>query len=185
MNRLLSTVFLCPRFWIRVAAVVLFVQGSPLRAEVDQARLDSVKAGFVFNFAKFVEWPLAGSGDSAILKVCSSARNPLGGQLTLLQGRKLQGRSIDVRTRVPVLDWPTCHVLFLPEDNFAEVAVETLALVRVLTISDAPGFAQRGGMIELVTVENRMRFVVNLAAANRSGIRLSGLMLQLAARVIQ
>lgn len=160
----------------------------PWTARADSASEEGAKAGFVYNFVKYTEWPLPAEGAGAApLQICTPGGRPLDGQLALLQGRPLQGREINIRLNVRSGDWEDCHALFLAgEDrNWAAAAVRAAAVTPLLTIGDLPGFAQAGGMIELKTVGNRMRFDVNLAAAQRAGLRLSSQMLKLANQVLQ
>lgn len=156
-------------------------------AQVNVANENSVKASFVFNFARYAEWPARGGASGLPLRICSPSRNPLEGQLVSLDGRQHQGRTVEVRLRALPDDWRTCHVLFLPADEreFVDLAVKALAETPVLLVSDSAEFARRGGTIEVKTVGARIRFEINLAAAQRAGLKLSSHMLRLADRVVQ
>lgn len=160
--------------------------GTPAHAQVNWGDEDSVKASFVRNFAQYADWP-ASVAASPVLRVCSTSQRPLDGHLALLQGRRIHERGIEVVTGVPRSEWTTCHVMFVGGDDAESInaALRDLAASPVLLIGDAPGFAARGGMIGLKRVAQRLRFDVNLAAANRAGIRVSSHVLRLADRVIQ
>ncbi|MEW6292116.1 MAG: YfiR family protein [Pseudomonadota bacterium] len=167
-------------------ALGLFLLAFSLPAPAQsQASVDSIKAGFAYNFVKFTEWPAAAAGGS--LRLCALERNPLDGQFALLQGRHVNNRPIEVRLRVSGGELASCHLLFLAGDDGerSDAALKAVAGLPVLTVSDQPGFAQRGGMIELHEREGRMRFEVNLAAAQSVGLRLSSQMLKLASKVWQ
>lgn len=163
--------------------------GAPavVAAEVP-ARADAVKAAFVLNFAKLVRWPEAPTAPPSF-DVCTTDRAALGGAL----GKVLARRDIDdVPVRVVHLAKPDaevaagCRVLFvaaatLDRDTF-------LALVEdkpVLTVSDAPGFARAGGMIELVVPETKVRFVLNLGAAKKCGLVLGAHLGRMAVDVVE
>ena len=109
------------RLWLRPSAGPLaFVWAlvCALAAPAVQAQMVSeaaVKAGFVFNFIKFTQWP--GQREGAPIRLCAASAQPLDGQLSLLHGRSVGSRPIDVRQGTPVADWRQCDVLFLGEDD--------------------------------------------------------------------
>lgn len=166
---------------------LLLCRGAAATAQDSLASVDGVKAGFLFNFAKFTEWPVASAGETAPLRICAVGRNPLDGQLALLQGRRINNRTVEIRLKVPPGDWPACHLLYLASEDGERVdgVLKATAHTPVLTVGDLPGFAQKGGMIELREMDNRMRFEINLAAARQTGLNLSSQMLKLATRVWQ
>lgn len=156
--------------------------------DVDVANVASVKAAFVLNFIKYTEWPVASSPGASTLRICSPSARPLEGHLALLHGKPLRGgRTIEVRVRVDRRDWPNCQVLYLNAEDadVVDVATRTLGELPVLLVGDSAEFALRGGTIAIRTVGSRMHFDVNLATAQRAGLRLSSHMLRLAGRVIQ
>lgn len=169
--------FLC---WL-----VLSLQAPPASAQANRAAEDAVKAGFIFNFMKYTQWP-AGS-DAQAMSVCATAGRPLDGQLQLLNERSIGNQHLVVHLAVPVAELPRCRAAFFTADPGSDSAkgVRSLEGMPVLTIGDVPGFAQNGGMIELRRVDDRIRFIVNLAAAERAGLRLSSQMLKLAEQVLK
>lgn len=168
----------------RLLLAVLVMSSLAAPAQVDRASEDSVKAGFIYNFAKFAEWPAA--SDEA-LRICALDAHPLDGHLAKLAGRMVHNREIQVIFRIQPPDWRACHVLFVSaaSGERGDMALKALSGLPVLTVGEQPGFAQRDGMIELHVVDNRMRFDVNLAMVQRTGLKLSSQMLKLAARVWQ
>lgn len=168
--------------------VVLLISGSPpVTAQSSQVTTDSLKVGFLYNFAKYTEWPQTSSAAVDQLRFCAVGSAPLSGQLALLHERRIANRPIDVRHRISAAELSTCHVVYLSHDEAerAESILKTLSGTPVLTVSDLPGFARQGGMIELVEMDNRMRFEINLAAARRTGLVMSSQLLKLATRVWQ
>lgn len=146
-----------------------------------------VKAGFVFNFVKFAQWSDIREDNGAPLLICTLGANPLDGQLALLNGRQVRNRVIEIRQRTSAGDWRNCDALYLSDSDAGrmEAVIRSVAGAPVLTIGDLPGFVQAGGMIGLRIEENRMRFDVNLVAAQRAGLKLSSQMLKLAGQVLQ
>ncbi len=166
-------------------ALIVCLAVGPSRAQAISE--EAVKAGFVFNFVKFTQWTGDREGDGRPLNICTPGALPLDGQLALLHGRMVGSRKLVLRSHVAVSDWRTCQVLYLPhaEAGRTETTLQGLGSAQVLTISDQPGFVQAGGMIGLRVEDNRVRFDVNLLAAQRAGLTLSSQMLKLAGQVLQ
>ncbi len=148
---------------------------------------DAVKAGFVYNFVKFTQWAGEREGETRPLDICTPGALPLDGQFALLHGRMVGSRKIALRSYVAPADWRNCQVLYLPdaEAGRTESNLRSLGSAPVLTISDQAGFVQAGGMIGLRVDNNRVRFDVNLLAAQRAGLNLSSQMLKLAGQVLR
>jgi hypothetical protein len=149
-----------------------------------------VKAAFLYNFAKFVEWPsTAFVAPEAPLVFCIIGPNPFDGRLErVVNDRTANGRRIEVREEVAASQTSGCHLVFIPETEGGSVArlVHASASVPstpVLTIGESEGFVEEGGMIQLVVDDGRVRFDINAAAAERQGLRLSSQLLKLARRV--
>ncbi len=145
----------------------------------------AVKAGFVYNFIKFTQWP--GAREGTPIRLCAASSQPLDGQLSLLQGRSMGSRVIDVRTAVPSGEWRQCDVLFLGEGDADRLPLmqQRVAHAPVLTLGDLPGFVDAGGMIGLRVEASRVRFDVHLGSAQQSGLVLNSQMLKLAGKVLQ
>jgi hypothetical protein len=153
-------------------------------AQADSLTEDSFKAGFVFNFIKYVEWPKAKAGNG--LLVCRLSTQTLSGKLESLQGRQVQGREIRVSTTTRPGDWRNCAVLFIAaaEAQHIDAVLRATAQHPVLTISDAPGFVQAGGIIGLKLRAGRIAFDINHGAARQAGLNLSSQLLKLADEVL-
>jgi len=145
----------------------------------------AVKAALVFSFAKFTDWPVLAPG--VPLAACVVGDDGIAAALTeTVRGQSINGHLMEVRRPQNNAGWSDCHLLFIadlqvPQDAAALAAIRALP---VLTVSDRKDFAQSSGMIELYVEEKRMRFAINILAAERSGLRLSSRLLSLA-RVIR
>jgi uncharacterized protein DUF4154 len=175
---------------LRLAAIVLALS-TPLvgYAEPRLALEYQVKAGFLYNFVKFVDWPASAfppTGDAVIIGVIGE--DPFGEILDqVLQGKTCcHDRKLVVR-RLQRLEHVTeCHVLFISASEEARLP-EILRLLDgagVLTVGDIEGFAERGGMIGFHRESNKLRFEINADAASRAGLTISSQLLKLATRVI-
>lgn len=144
----------------------------------------SVKAAFLFNFAKFVEWPDAAFRDHpTTTHFCIFGSDPFGPSLQ----RTLEGKVISARRAVALhptslADLTQCQLLFLAASEtsrLSEVADAT-AGQPVLLVGEAPGFNRQGGMINFVLDSGFVRFEVSPHNAGAVGLRISSRLLQLA-----
>jgi len=140
-----------------------------------------VKAAFILNFAKFVEWPLDAFGDGGVLVVGVIGDDPFGGALDQLNGYTANGR----RLRTKRLRWGdnlrACQILFISasEVRNLEKILESIRGTSVLTIGETPKFNRSGGMIRFVIQNNKVRFEINAAAAEQARLRISSKLLAL------
>jgi hypothetical protein len=150
----------------------------------DQPSEYEVKAAFLFNFTKFVEWPESAFEDShSAIVIGIIGEDPFGDSLTrIVAGQKAQGRAIAIVRYRRGDDLRHCHVLFISASERPSTAriLAGLQDAGVLTVSDIDGFAEAGGIMQFVMRENRVRFVVNLGAATQSKLRVSAKLLALA-----
>lgn len=179
--------FFAIRWWAVGLLTLLGCLTGPGQAWAQNASEAAVKAGFLFNFVKFTQWPNAKEGDRSPLLICAVDPAPLEGQLEMLKGRAVGARSIEVRTQVPASEWKNCQVLFFSgwDTSRMDSAIRSLGNAPVLTIGDAPGFVQVNGMIGMRLDDNRVRFDVHLGAAQRAGLQLTSQMVQLAGKVLR
>jgi hypothetical protein len=151
---------------------------APARADVNQ-----VKANLLHNIAKFVEWPGFTADHDAPLVFTILGEDELAVELAgVLSSKSVNGRSVFVRFARRPQDARGSQILYLAASEASRLedvlaAVDTSA---VLTVSDAPGFAAHGGMVGFSTEGERVRFEVNLAQAERTGLKLSAKLLSLA-----
>jgi YfiR/HmsC-like len=145
-----------------------------------------LKAAFVLNFARFVEWPPAAfaKADSHIV-LGILGETPFGNILKqTLQGKKVNGRELEV-TKLPSSAAATnCHILFIGVSNKARLAeiLKDLGRASLLTVGETDGFTDSGGMINFVPQGNKIRFQINEVAARSAGLKISSKLLSLAVR---
>ncbi|MCP4546420.1 MAG: YfiR family protein [bacterium] len=149
-----------------------------------------VKAGYIYRFLHFIDWPddaFASSTDSLVIGIIG--RNPFDEAFNPIEGKVLNGRRLVVITlpsSAPSEAILHCHVLFFSAslDDILEELLTTVNGHPVLTVSDVPNFTQKGGMINFIFQGDRLGFEVNKAATNRSGLHLRSKMLRLASNVV-
>jgi hypothetical protein len=141
-----------------------------------------IKAVFIFNFARFVEWPATAFADPrAPFVIGVLGEDPFGGALDeAAGGEKINGRDLVLRRFRRVEEIADCHILFISRSEskrFGEI-LAALGDRSVLTVSDADEFATRGGMIRFVTERKRVRLRINPAAARAAHLELSSKLLR-------
>jgi hypothetical protein len=160
----------------------------PLYCGAQQTRATDaqIKAAYLYNFGKFVRWqPAASSSES--FDICVLGKNPFGSALTTtVSGEKIDGKTIVVKYVSNTSDAARCRILFIgsSEEGRLKSVLATARQWNLLTVSDIHGFAQRGGMIELMNQEDRVRFAVNVTATSEAGLSVSSELLKVATKVI-
>lgn len=158
---------------------------SPVTAGAQQA--EAVRAAFVLNFLKFAEWPAAASPDSSALVIAALGDDAQSAALMAgLDGKEIQGRRIAVRVYRDAEQWlregQTCQALFITPTaagSWGDVRAD-IEKKPVLTICEAPGFCEQGGMLNLFEEDHRIRFEANPGAADQAGLKLRSTLLTLA-----
>jgi hypothetical protein len=172
---------------VRVFAVLLLLAAArtPIaRADdVDVGREDQLKAAYLFNFAKFVEWPSNAKGS---IRVCFIGAPGVHASLTAsVAGKKIGTRAIETSLLQVTESRAGCDIIYLDAALAANVLVQDVEVSRALTVSEADDFTRRGGVIRLFQHDNRLRFDVNLDNARRASLKISSNLLKLASRVEQ
>jgi len=169
--------------WILGSALAL-VPAPDLAAQAARPSEYQVKAVFLFNFAQFVDWPPEAVADSqAPLTIGVLGENPFGDVLdATVRGERRGARSFVVRRYQRVEDIKICDILFIsrPEGDRPEGVLADLKRRPILTVSDADGFAEHGGMIGFVTDRNRIRLKINLGVVQAAHLTISSKLLRVA-----
>jgi hypothetical protein len=172
--------------WARLCTVVFLVALLSAAVAARQPSLEyDVKAAFVLNFVRYVEWP--SQRKSPPLRICVLATNPFGDRLeSVVSDEQWQGGGVEVRPVADMRAAAACHLLYVPRaaaDRFA-AGISAISGVAVLTVGEHDRFLEQGGMIHLFVEENRVRFSINQKAADLVGLQISSRLLRLARNVI-
>ena len=166
------------------AGLLLLCHGSilagPARASSVEYR---VKAAFLYNFTKFVEWPANDEKKEKPFRIGILGKDLFGGEMEALAGKAVNDRLLEIQ-RFPGWDdrAATCDILFISsseEKNLPEI-LRRLNRVPVLTVGDTVGYAARGLMINFFMEDNKVRFKINLKQAKQAGLQISSRLLKLA-----
>jgi hypothetical protein len=168
------------------AAAALFLLCA-LTARAQDVTEPSLKAAFIYNFAKFTEWPQGVLPPTGSFNACVLGDGPVGDALArTVKNRLLAGRAISVSRVQPDGPLRSCHLLYVAGVTPPQAAAIVAGVqgAPVLTISDLDNFARSGGIAYVFVENGKMRFDLNLDLARRSGLQLSSKLLSLAAHVI-
>ena len=140
-----------------------------------------VKAAFILNFAKFVDWPGDSFSDGGSLVVGIVGEDPFRGALDQLSGNTINGRRLVIRRLKATDNLRVCQILFVgsSERNRLGKIIESLKGASVLTIGELPQFTQVGGVIKFIIQDNKVRFEINTGAAGQARLRISSKLLAL------
>jgi hypothetical protein len=146
--------------------------------EAGRTAREKVRAAFVYNFCKFVQWPPP-PPEEIPLGVLAGSDAP---DFSSLSGKSVREAPIRVRIAPILDDLADCRLLYLPSDgaHLWEEIRDGLDGAPVLTISDMEGFCEQGGMIQLVERQGRLRFHINRRAAEAAGLTVSSQLLKMA-----
>lgn len=156
--------------------------GNSAFAQEGQPSETQVKAAFVYNFGKFVEWPPDRS-NSKYFTIGIYDDDDFAQVLTeIVAGKFIHEKPVLIKRVSNMKDIDGCHILFVghPAKDRLQELFNAVNRLPVLTVSDLNGFADRGGMINFKTVKNHMRFAINLKAAQQAGLKISSQLLKLA-----
>jgi hypothetical protein len=168
-----------------VLALVAATCAIPLAVSDEQPPLEyQVKAAFLYNFAKFVDWPpqKVGPPDSPLI-IGVLGKDPFGGALeAVVAGKKFDQHTLIVRHVSGPAEARTCHLLFISrsEDNRLAAILKELRNSATLTIGESDKFIADGGIINFIIVDNKVRFEINPEAAGQTGLRISSKLLHVA-----
>ena len=148
-----------------------------------------IKAAFLYNFTKFVEWPAAsfrGADDSIVVGVYCT--EPFAAELEkIVSGRKVNGRALVVKQLETPKDARALHLLFICADHdvlFGAIQSE-IQSSPVLTVGESEPVSRHGGVIVFVREDDKVRFEINMGAAERAGLKVSAQLQKLATIVRQ
>jgi hypothetical protein len=147
-----------------------------------------VKAAFLFHFAQFVDWPPGAFKEAdSPLTYCTVGEDPFHGALDAsLNGKTIGSRSARVQHFKRVAEIQGCQVLFIGalERKSIPAALAGLRESPILTVGETENFAREGGIIGFFLEDNKVRFDINLVAAQRAKLQISARLLTLAKTVI-
>ena len=152
--------------------------------QTEPTRYD-LEAAFVYKFIKFVDWPES-NANQEYFDLCYTGSGEIKPAILALGGKEIKNVKIEVRSVDDHSQLNGCKLLFIdiPDEKLRNGYVTLLIGRDVLTVSHFEGFAENGGMINLVLNNNKIQFEINFISAEKSNIKVSSKLLRLANKVI-
>ncbi len=177
-----------PTFFIAIAFLVLLIAVVDAAHAQIQTEEYRVKAAFLFHFAQLVDWPPEALGDEKNpLTLCTVGKDPFHGDLeATVEGKSIGTHALRVRHFKEAREIQGCQVLFVSGSERSDVPVLIAGLKNdaVLTVGETNDFVKQGGMIGFSVESNKVRFEINMEAAERAKLKISSRLLLLAKNVI-
>ncbi len=189
-------------------ALTLFQTASVVKAQEkggSQQNLEyTIKAAFLFNFVKFVDWPAAKEPNNLPITIGIIGKDPFGTAFDSVKDKQVKGRKAVIKSFKSYKDLEAtgtsnntesadtieslknCHLLFICSSEKEKLA-EIIALAQknsILTVGDRPDFLESGGIINFLTEDNKVRFEINLIASKKVSLTIRSQLLRLAKKVI-
>ena len=157
-----------------------------------------VKAVYLYNFGRFVQWPASPAGSPAATQaaapvaaddsftICVLGRDPFGPVLdATLAGEVIDGRKFVTKRITSTRDGTHCRIIFISSSEAPRIKeiLNSLEKSSALTVSEMPDFLNNGGIIQFVLKDNKVRFEVNLVAAGKAGLTISSQLLKVATEI--
>lgn len=167
-----------------LAALLYLAAASSIRAQAGTSVEYQIKAAFLFNFAKFVDWPPdAFPSDKSPITLCVFRHDPFGSVLDeIIQGKTINNRAILARRTNELPDLKPCQLVFVDKeaDKGLSDVLNSLKGTSALVVGESEGFAERGGGIQFFLEDNKLRFAINVDAIQRARLNVSSKLLALA-----
>lgn len=164
-------------FWIQLS----LTSGEPAQATEPTGEY-LLKSAFLYNFAKFVEWPdSAFAASSTPLIICVLGNDPFGSSLDAIAAKTIKGRPLAIKRLRSVDGIRDCQMLYVSPNQLTQTAeiVRTLQKAPVLTVCDVEACAEEGVMLNMRMVENRVQLDMNLDAVQRTPLKVSSQLIKL------
>lgn len=167
-----------------VPAALALALVSALPGSAQDAPLEyRVKAAYLFNFTKFVDWPAGAMSEGAPFTICLAGNNPFASALEdTIRGETVAGRSLQSRL---AQNNEACQVLFVPHDVDPVPLLKRARTQPVLTVGESPDFLRHGGIINFIRDGGKVRFEISQEAATRAQLRISSRLLRLAREPVE
>lgn len=196
------------RIFVLIVVLLICIPASEVRPDSSAAKYKEyeIKAAFIYNFLKFIDWPeekMTSNGDQIIIGIIGN--DPFGSTTDVFKGKSVEDRKLVVKkfdSRLQLQnsaednkekltkqteELRKCHLLFIcpSEKKIVPELVEALAGYSVLTIGDNAEFIKSGGVINFFLEEKKVRFDINLTAAENAGLKIRSQLLRLAKNVLK
>jgi hypothetical protein len=166
--------------------IVVLGLGGSVHAQSSVQSVDEyqVKAAFLYNFTKFIEWPPGSfKGDNDPVRICILGQSAIGQPLEqAVRGKVIGARAIVVTKISSTRQSPGCQILFIcsSEQKRLSLIFKALPLIGILTVGETDGFAAKGGVVNLRLESGRIQLEINLDTSENAKLLISSKLLSLA-----
>lgn len=172
------------RAWLTFFCLIFFGSQSLFSADSPVSKEYQIKAAFLYNFTKFVEWPPQRFETTASpIRIGVLGTNPFGDELELIvRGRKINGRELKIKILESTNEATTVDLLFVTAGEEKRIT-DDMAKIQsagVLTVGESKQFGELGGIIIFTKVAGKIRFEINQDSAEQAGLKISAQLLKLA-----
>ena len=162
--------------------ICILVLGWPKQAfaEDSSMREYQIKAAYIYNFIKFIDWP-ADSQQRQSTRICVLGSHPFAKYLDSLEKNKAKGKSIEIIHASSDAALSDCNILYILKDtaDFEQILAKW-SPSPILTVGESSSFLSNGGIINLALVANKIQVHINQKHAREIGFRISGNLLEIA-----
>ena len=173
------------RGWLAAVIAAQLLHAAIASAQNEGFSEYDVKAAFLYNFGKFVEWPTnVFASTNAPLLIGVYGDNPFGNDLAeVVRGKVINGHPVIAR-QVSFSELKSCQILFICRSEQKNIKQILAALdgAGVLTVTEEMDLSQSGVMIDFIMDNDRIRFEINNSAAEKVGLKISSKLLILATK---
>ncbi len=141
-----------------------------------------IKAAFLLNFVKFMEWPSHDPSDtSSFINICILGDDPFDEALNTIEDKIVKEKKLVIKRSLKIEDIKDCQILFICTSEKKKLS-EILTKIKdlpILTVAETKNFCQSGGVLNFIIVKGKIHFEINVDAAKRSGLKISSKLLKL------
>jgi hypothetical protein len=169
------------RKFASILILLLIMSAATVRGQERKPSEYEVKAVFLYNLAKFIEWPDKALDDASTLTLYILGDDPFGIYLDAIKGKSIKGKSIDIK----LIDSPdalkSTGILFISSSEKEQLRdiLKRIFNRPILTVGDTQSFARAGVMINFYIENNKIRFEINTDAAKVAGLKISSNLLKM------
>ena len=166
---------------ILILLLIMSAASIPVQGEERKLGEYEVKAVFLYNLAKFIEWPEKSLDNSSTLTVYILGDDPFGANLDAIKGKLIKGKTVVVKQIASPTALKNAGVLFISssEQEQLQDILKGVSGKPILTVGDTESFASRGVMVNFYIENNKIRFEINREAARLAGLKISSNLLKM------
>jgi hypothetical protein len=174
-------------FYRKLATILIFILITTVVATLSAKGEErkpgeyEVKAAFIYNLAKFVEWPGKSLDNISTLTLYIIGDDPFGTDMDAIKDKLIKGKRIVIKQIYSPDDLKNAGILFISSSEKEQLRdiLKGISSLPILTVGDTKSFAQRGVMVNFYLENSKIRFEINLEAVNLAGLKISSNLLRM------